>query len=331
MQNVQEDPALTQEVSRARWTRPIFIVGCSRSGTTWLQLLLAQHPAVATSQETHLFSAFLGRLDAAWKRQETSPRRVGLQAVLSEQEFHRLCSDFAAGVFDRIAARNPAAKVVVEKTPSHVLCGDLILRLFPQARFIHMVRDPRAVANSLRAAGRSWGSEWAPTSVAGAALKWKSDTEAGRRIGTMTRNYFAVRYEDLAAPGGAAQLQDIVRWCGLAWERRECDRAMQMCSIDRLQTGTQDAKVPWAIENEPHGFYRAGKTDSWKQELSGHQARIVEYLTRDLMADYGYACTAPSRRKPLQLSASEIADGVECRTRKLVGRAFTSTRRLLVP
>src|SRR5215469_4920410 len=37
----------------------VLIVGCPRSGTSWLQRLLSQHPQVATTQETHLFSEYL--------------------------------------------------------------------------------------------------------------------------------------------------------------------------------------------------------------------------------------------------------------------------------
>jgi hypothetical protein len=53
---------------RARWQPPgggyqghnlVFLIGCPRSGTTWLQRLLASHPQVRTVQETFLFPRYI--------------------------------------------------------------------------------------------------------------------------------------------------------------------------------------------------------------------------------------------------------------------------------
>src|SRR5947208_10995760 len=46
----------------------VFIVGAQRSGTTWLQRLLASHPAIAGGQESHLFSGYLAPLWQRWRQ-----------------------------------------------------------------------------------------------------------------------------------------------------------------------------------------------------------------------------------------------------------------------
>ena len=104
----------------------VFLVGCGRSGTTWLQLLLLQHTAAVSSQETGLFGLYLAKLEASWKQQLKTPRKVGLPGILSQAEFDTLMNDFATSVFAKIAATNPDARVLIEKTPHHLYFSKLI-------------------------------------------------------------------------------------------------------------------------------------------------------------------------------------------------------------
>ena len=134
----------------------VFIVGSARSGTNWLRRLLSQSPNVATGPETHLFSSYLRSLEDTWKRHKGT--YVGLSHLITEDEFVEWMRGFAGLCLGRIAEGRPDARLVVEKTPKHGEYAADILRLFPDACFIHIIRDPRAVVPSLRAASRSWGS-----------------------------------------------------------------------------------------------------------------------------------------------------------------------------
>jgi hypothetical protein len=77
------DP-IPQASPSSQMRRYVFVVGSPRSGTTWLQLLLAQHPAVATHQETHLFHNYLGPLERAYRggRDTAQLRDVGIHNVV---------------------------------------------------------------------------------------------------------------------------------------------------------------------------------------------------------------------------------------------------------
>lgn len=306
----------------------VFIVGCPRSGTTWFQLLLAQHKNVATTQETHLFDGYLSRLVETWNHWRPSPDGVGMGSILSDDEFHSLCAEFARKVFDKIAAANPAATTVVEKTPTHIRYGELILDLFPDAYFLHLVRDPRSVVSSLCAAGRSWGSHWASGRPVNNVRVWLSDVNAGRKIGTLTDRYREVRYEDLKGPAGAETLEGIFSWLELPADKAFCRQALQACSIERLKKESKVADGVRGFDSvmrSPKGFYRKGRVDSWKDDLPSHDIRLVEYLARDLMAAYGYEPVVSIDRregKPARLSASEILEGLEWRTRRSVRTVF---------
>ena len=143
----------------------VFIVGCARSGTTWLQQLLSQSPNVATGPETHLFSSYLRSLEDTWHRRKGT--YVGLSHLITEDELAEWTRSFAELCLGRIADARAGARIVVEKTPKHGEYGADILRLFPEAFFIHIIRDPRAVVPSLRAASRSWGSSLGSRSARG--------------------------------------------------------------------------------------------------------------------------------------------------------------------
>jgi len=302
-----------------------FIVGCPRSGTTWLQLMLAQHPAVATTQETHLFSAYLACLQAAWERHRQTPRRIGLQAVFTEEEFRTACVDFATQVMEGIARSNRAAKVVLEKTPSHVHHVPLILQMFPDAYFIHLVRDARAAVASLCAAGRSWGRAWASPDPLDNARVWVRDVSAGRAIADLTEHHVTVKYEALLGPMGGQILGDLFGRMGLEVDDEFCQGVLRQCGINRLRSKGDRLNARAIVDNDPAGFYRKGNTDSWAEELSPQDVRVVEYIAGDLMHEYGYTTVAESGRnhkKPWRLRRRELLTSIEWRVNRTIGALF---------
>jgi hypothetical protein len=120
----------------------VFLVGAPRSGTTWLQLLLSRSPSVVTAQETHLFDGFLRSMVDQWDLHRRTGDHVGVNEVLTDEEFHDLLRVVSGFVFARIARSKPSAIVLLEKTPNHVNCCREILDLWPDAHFIHIIRDP---------------------------------------------------------------------------------------------------------------------------------------------------------------------------------------------
>ncbi len=303
----------------------VFIVGCPRSGTTWLQLLMAQHAAVATSQETHLFSRYLRQLERMWKREVDAPasaRKVGLQNVLSEDEFIALCREFARGVLDKVAGSRPGAAVVVEKTPNHLRRWELILKIFPDAYFIHLIRDPRSVVSSLTSSAKGWGRRWAPTNPVEAAKRWRADVRKGRKIAGATTRYHEVFYEKLLEDG-AAQLEAILNWLELPADRAFCEEAVEACSIEKLRKASSAVKSPWSLGNEPQGFFRKGTANAWREDLSAGELRLVEHITGDLMAELGYTPVFRlKRRRPVSLVVRETYGWVRERLRWRLGTAI---------
>lgn len=284
---------MTKSGEEARY---LFLVGCPRSGTTWLQLLLWQHPEVSSSMETHLFK-YLAPMVATWDHYRND--RVGLQSVLSDKDFNELLKIITLHLLNKIGRRG----IVLEKTPDHVFFADLILRVMPDAFFLHLIRDPRAVTSSLVRAGASWGSHWASTSVAKNATWWVKAVSAGMEIGTKTTRYLEIRYEDLQAEG-VLQLGRIFHWLGLESDPTFCKRAIATCTIERLRAKAVEA--PWPLGIQPSGFYRKGEVDAWPKELSRSDTRTIEYIAGDLMKRFGYELTCRSQRKPFSLRLADF-------------------------
>ena len=154
-----------------------FVVGCPRSGTTLLSVLLDRHSRLCVPPETGFFAEVAPRLpssDAAslldslrsWPR--LPELNLTPEAILTHLG-RRPAS--IAGVLTAILELYAAAEGKArcgEKTPQHLLQVPIILQHFPGARIVCLLRDGRDVALSLRA------MPWGPPTLAAAADLWKT-------------------------------------------------------------------------------------------------------------------------------------------------------------
>jgi hypothetical protein len=293
----------------------VFILGCPRSGTTWLQLLLSQHPHVASAQETHLFSGYIGPMYRRWEAQTDNwraGRDVGLPSVMEDAGFIEAIRGFSDSILDRVWGEPQADRIYVEKTPQNYKETALLQRLYPEARYLHMVRDPRAVSASLLAASRGWGRHWAPSVEADAARMWSEAVRAGILLEETNPRCLRVRYESLEADGPET-LSGLLDWLGLPRSEGDAESAVERCSIDRLKKaagrpgdlametaaevhdpespGSDRPASPWDLPNEPDGFFRSGGSEGWREELSPSQVATIEYVARQEIEalEYGFA------------------------------------------
>jgi hypothetical protein len=263
----------------------VFIVGCARSGTTWLQKVLSQSPYVATGPETHLFSSYLRSLEDTWHKRKGT--RVGLSHLMTEDELVEWMRGFSELCLGRIADARAGAKIVVEKTPKHGEYAAKILRLFPAAFFIHIIRDPRAVVPSLRAASRSWGSSWTSSRLADGSQKWREDVTSARRAASLTERYTEVRYESLHTDG-AGEIARLFAWLEEPVSDEEAEAYVAASAFDKVRTAGAEQDID-------QQFFRRGEVDSWRRELSGSDIALIERLTRKQMAALGYEPVAGRR------------------------------------
>lgn len=305
--------------------KTVFVIGAPRSGTTWVQLLLAQHPEIVTSQETHLFERYLIHMESMWLREKEvrTERGIGLRPILSDGEFYALCRSFADAVLRKVSSRQTSASVLVEKTPGHALFGDFILKLFPGAYFVHVVRDPRATAASLRRAGRTWGQRWAPSGIIEAARVWRRHVEAGCELRERTGQYIELKYEELHQRGEQV-FHELLDALDLEADRAFCREALEACSIERLHSGNSPPRSPWSLSGEPPGFYGPGCAEGWREELKRREVRLVEHIAGSTMTSLGYLPVTRQLGKPPRLVVRDVVErlgaALDWRLRKTLTR-----------
>jgi tetratricopeptide (TPR) repeat protein len=115
---------------------PAFLVGFPRSGTTLLDQILSSHSAIVCIEEReHLANALAAVLG--------DPRRLEAFEALSDDEIKLARAEY----WRRVRAENDAleGKLVVDKLPLNIVVLPLIKRVFPEAKVILALRDPRDV------------------------------------------------------------------------------------------------------------------------------------------------------------------------------------------
>lgn len=274
---------------------PIFVVGAPRSGTTLLSRILDGHPALGIADELIYFDIILNvrsvipeldtperieRLFQLLPKMDHVPFWQGMEQVLAETR-RRLLADPAPSyprfylLLMQVYADQRGAVRFGEKTPWNVRHLDEIVALFPQARIIHLVRDPRANVASRRKLPRT------SRDVVTAAVKWKLDVLAGRRFATgpnaTPANYIEQRYEDLVADP-EPQVRRLCAFIGEPFDPR-------MLALER-EPDVMFKDQPWK-----EGVFKpvhTGSLQAWRKELTPAQARIVELVCAAEMRHFGY-------------------------------------------
>ncbi len=196
---------------------PIFIVGCPRSGTTLLRSILNAHPNIAIPRETRFFPI---------RKQDYKTRKRDLTSELDFNDFWESYSKNRRFIYLDIEAEKVLGKIKSsgktsykavldtimetflqkmdkprwgEKTPGHEFYLKEIFSFYPNAKVLFMVRDPRAVAASIR--NVSWGNKKRPEPGQEDdyyGIRWKKSIVALNRF-KENPNIFRISYEELVS------------------------------------------------------------------------------------------------------------------------------------
>ncbi len=215
-----------------RSTGPVFVVGSYRSGTSIFGWCLGQHPNLVNLPETNWLARLTVDLDNLYRLATVNGDYSHLgQIGTSRDEFYRLMGEGLQhlmaptnaklveqtelhprdGVHTRGSTRDPKRRWV-DATPenSHYVYG--LAKLFPGARFIHLLRDPDDVARSLMKFSRTGAQDYEHDD---AYRNWTRLTRAAfmaeRALGT--QRMLRVRYADLTATPEAV-LRGVLTFLG---------------------------------------------------------------------------------------------------------------------
>ncbi len=197
--------------------RIIFLGGCPRSGLTLLRVILDAHPEISCGPDSGALSLAVAARDFA-----------STLGALHSEHFHlppeRVRANFAAAISAILESRRrrDGKARAAEKSPMNVVLFPVFAELFPEAQFIHVVRDGRDVAASLMSrdwreaqSGRRFDYSADPQA---AGRYWSNLVDLGltaeRSIGRA--RVYRLPYESLAREPEAA-LRALFAFLGCKW------------------------------------------------------------------------------------------------------------------
>jgi hypothetical protein len=310
----QETPAVTSparlpipQPARAAQPPAPFVVGVPRSGTTLLRLQLDSHPQLAIGPETGWgFVAGLPAVDGH------DPDTL-LDAVIALDTWPdlRLDRDDARRALERarpwsagaglrelyraLAAGEGKARWG-DKTPLHLGCMPVLAAALPEARFIHIIRDGRDVAASVR------GLPFAPGdgSIEAIAADWRDRIAQARRDAAGLEHAREVHYERLVREPEPV-LRELCDFLELPFDRamlRAHERAADVMArlpatrrVDGRTTTRAERIARHAHLGHPPDPTRAGR---WRETLTADEAARFESVAGGLLAELGYEPLASS-------------------------------------
>jgi hypothetical protein len=281
----------------------VLVAGSPRSGTTWLQRLLASHPKIRTGQESNVFGMHIGPQLRNW-REGADPRKrggIGLGCYFTEPEFILIVKSYLLKLLEPMVAGLAPGELFLEKSPSNALFLSEALELLPRARVIHILRDARDVVSSMTS-GESWLASWAPKNARHAAHMWvRHVTGVCDAVPKMWSGQFhEVRYEALSRTP-VEVLRGTADFLGLEWDLAEISNAVERnrASKARISGGTpipvsgEVAKRTGPVVVEPKGFIRKAETGAWKNDLSLWEKFWVWHVAHQTMATADYHWSKP--------------------------------------
>jgi Sulfotransferase family len=300
---------------------PFFVVGCARSGTTLLRTMLDGHPRLAVPDESHFViglaprwwrpggAATLDDILEHPKVQAWDVDPVTLRAR-SEAASPRGYAAMVDAVFSAYAAAHGKARWG-DKTPGYVSYVPQLARLFPEARFVHVVRDGREVAASL--AEWDWGAR---TAVSG-AWWWAHKVRVGRRDGARLgpERYLELRLEDLTA----SPEETLRRLCAFLGE----EFALAMLAYpDRVAaSGRPVRRQKRHLVRPPTSGLR-----DWRSGLGARDQEAVEEVCRPMLSACGYDAPAPRPAARAYAAAIRARDLAITGVRDIRARLRPATR-----
>jgi hypothetical protein len=305
----------------------IFIVGCNRTGTSLLRLILNRSGQICIAPETHFLrrlsvigadrhlrrfaplandahvealAGFLYAEHRSWKAaywewlKRTVDRPAFVRRVLAtDRSEHALFLLLMRLYAEATAAGAPGDLILGEKTPTHLYYVPTLLEWFPDAKIIHMFRDPRAITVSKIKKVHNKGQE-GPKRKFAALPGWLLDPfvdsievlhmsrawfDAARLHAayaqTYPNNYRLLRFEDLIAdPHG--QVRQLCDFVGVAFQPD------MLAEIDVVGSSYQPH------HRGPEGFDRQ-TLDRWKSSINPFASAWFSILGRRQLEKFGYS------------------------------------------
>ena len=278
---------------------PIFIIGANRSGTTLLRLILNGHSQIAIPDELEYFQSKMAGVDIRlWQNPPISKSHYQVfiseflkskSEVLPEIDLKQLESKIVR--YNLMNFREPYRLTMEtwakhygkqrwgEKTPVNGLYIDILLEMFPDAKFLQIIRDPRAVVSSMNQDNFTCYSNDSTINSLNLQKQIKATNNFLEELVPKTQK-MTIKYEDLVIN----PKNTIVKICEFLEESFE-ENLLNFHLNSHLFMKKQAMNQYNKLATQPISGLNFCK---WKQKLSSHDISIIESICSKYMKTYGY-------------------------------------------
>ena len=268
----------------------LFVVGCAKSGTTWLENMLQGHDQIVIRGEGRFFWQLAPVLAQGFKAfNDALPYGPSHVARLRDIDFQLLLRSLIDSQLARYIAESepkPDLRVVGDKTPMHSISMPQLHYLYPGAKFIHIIRDPRDMTISQWI---FWAKDNDPRPLEefvrySITKVWPLNVASARTVGRQLGDQYAeVRYEDLHTdePG---EVRRLLRFLGVDAGEAAVERCSAAGRFERHSGGRRRG----VANNAPDNMYRRGVVGDWRNHLPVDLVEDCCAAVAPLMTQCGY-------------------------------------------
>jgi hypothetical protein len=274
----------------------VIVLGVRRSGTTLLRVMLDRNAALAVPDESYFVPQLAHRhstpvdpaafVDDLRRLPTLAEWGLAPDAVAGRLRDGMTSGEAIAAVFAAYAAERGKPRWG-DKTPLYMQHLDLLDRLFPDAQYVHLIRDGRDAALSFLSVPdglmtEGWGH---PRDARGFACQWATEVRAARSLGTRVGRgrYLELRYESLVADP-ERELRAVCMFAGLEFD-------VEM--LDYVGRTDSARKSHQQRLNEPP---RTGVRD-WRTEMAPEDVRAFEGVAGGVLSALGYDVATRGRAR----------------------------------
>lgn len=276
--------------------RVFFIVGCQKSGTTWLQAALDAHPRVCCGGEGHFTDLLAPMLEIALGKYNTCekvPVKLGDDDLFAVA---RLLTDRTLARYLSAADDPSVIEAVGDKTPESALALPALDRLYPGFRCIHIIRDGRDGAVSgwahLQRVGQTdrFGS-FAAYAPYFASRHWRGYIETARASASaLGERYLEVRYEALHEDPHR-EMRRLLEFLAVDSGPDAVACCVEGGAFERLSGGRQRG------DEQRDSHFRKGVVGDWRSHFDEPTLEAFEAAAGGLLGELGY------QRAPMAVAA----------------------------
>jgi len=265
---------------------PVFIGGHPRSGTTLLGDLIGSHSDCICTPESQFKTSVYRRLNLHGN--ESPDLRKAMDMIRRHWRFRIWALDVSEVPYSEIHSYGELilwlaksyslkysrhdAKMWIDHTPANIQFADLLTELLPEARFINIVRDGRAVAASIMPL------DWGANTIDRAAHSWVKDISCGiaAEYAMGKDRVLRIRYEELIRETEET-LREICLFLNMEYQP-------QMIQGGGFKVPGYTTRQHSLLGKKPD----AKRVNAWERRLKPRQIEIFESIAGWLLLSLGY-------------------------------------------